>query len=198
MIQLYIIRHGKTVWNQENRLQGSTDIELLEESRDLARNAGKRYKDVDFDLIFSSPLNRAFETAVNFSEGRNISIIKDNRLKELCFGILEGKTYSEAESIFPPFSYFFSEPWKYEKPPKGESLQELYARIKDFITTEIESRFDECSSKKYVITAHGAVNAAISSYLRGQDEHSFWGNGLQKNLEASVFVYDGKIWKEQC
>ena len=60
---LYIMRHGKTDWNELRKLQGRTDIELNEEGREMARKASKEYKDVHFDVCFCSPLKRAKETA---------------------------------------------------------------------------------------------------------------------------------------
>ena len=60
---LYIIRHGKTDWNELHKLQGRTDIPLNESGRKMARDAGQRYKEINFDICFCSPLVRAMETA---------------------------------------------------------------------------------------------------------------------------------------
>ena len=64
---LYIMRHGKTDWNAVHRLQGSEDIPLNEEGRQMARDARKKYGDLRFDICYCSPLQRAQETAENFS-----------------------------------------------------------------------------------------------------------------------------------
>ena len=60
---LYIMRHGKTDWNAVHRLQGSEDIPLNEEGRQMARDARKKYGDLRFDICYCSPLQRAQETA---------------------------------------------------------------------------------------------------------------------------------------
>ena len=60
---LYILRHGKTDWNAAFKLQGRTDIELNEEGRKMAAKAAKEAECIDFDICFSSPLKRAYETA---------------------------------------------------------------------------------------------------------------------------------------
>ena len=53
---LYIMRHGKTDWNAVHRLQGSEDIPLNEEGRQMARDARKKYGDLRFDICYCSPL----------------------------------------------------------------------------------------------------------------------------------------------
>ena len=60
---LYIMRHGKTEWNELHKLQGRTDIPLNEEGRKMAEQAREKYKDVSFDICYCSPLIRARETA---------------------------------------------------------------------------------------------------------------------------------------
>ena len=63
MASLYVIRHGRTDWNEIKRIQGSTDTSINEEGRQMAREAHDRYADVHFDICFCSPMKRARETA---------------------------------------------------------------------------------------------------------------------------------------
>ena len=87
---LYIMRHGKTDWNAKHKLQGRTDIPLNEEGIQMAEQAKEKYKDVNFDICYCSPLVRAKQTAEIVLEGRNIPIVYDDRLMEMCFGVYEG------------------------------------------------------------------------------------------------------------
>ena len=75
---LYVLRHGKTDWNEKHKLQGRTDIPLNEEGRRMARAAGLEYQDVHFDVCYASPLLRAKETAELLLEGRNIPYLEDD------------------------------------------------------------------------------------------------------------------------
>ena len=81
----YILRHGRTDWNEEHRLQGEVDIPLNETGRQMAYDAAEKYKDIDFDICYCSPLKRAQETARIFLADRNpaVEIITDNRLHEM-------------------------------------------------------------------------------------------------------------------
>ena len=87
------MRHGKTDWNLKYKLQGKTDIPLNEEGIKMAREAGERYKDINFDVCYCSPLIRAKETARLLLEGRDIPVIYDDRLMEMGFGEYEGTEY---------------------------------------------------------------------------------------------------------
>ena len=60
---LYIMRHGRTDWNDMHKLQGRTDIPLNSCGREMAEKAAEEYKDVPLDICFCSPLIRAKETA---------------------------------------------------------------------------------------------------------------------------------------
>ena len=83
---LYIMRHGKTEWNKKKKLQGRTDIPLCREGIEMAEKAREEYKDVHLDICYCSPLIRARKTAEILLEGRNVPIVTDDRLKEMCFG----------------------------------------------------------------------------------------------------------------
>ncbi len=62
-MKLYIVRHGETTWNALHKVQGSADIPLAEKGIQLAARTGQALKDVPFDVCFTSPLQRARQTA---------------------------------------------------------------------------------------------------------------------------------------
>ncbi|MCQ2573232.1 MAG: histidine phosphatase family protein [Treponema sp.] len=192
-MELYLVRHGKTLWNAENRLQGRSDIELNEEGISAAQELGEKLKDIPFDMIFSSPLKRAYRTAELIRGNREIEIIKDDRLMELSFGICDGIYYKDWTAENCPYRFFFTEPDKYFPPEKGESLKECCDRTKGFIQNVIEP-LAEKQIQRVMIVAHGALNASIMCYLEKRDQKHFWGNGLQKNCEERIFSFNGSIW----
>ena len=88
-MKIYLLRHGRTLWNEAGRLQGRTDIPLSEDGRAAARAAGRALSDIAFDAAFSSPLRRARETAELILAGRGVAVQTDARLVELSFGAAE-------------------------------------------------------------------------------------------------------------
>ena len=125
---LYIMRHGRTVWNMEHKLQGKTDVPLSEAGRPVVEQAAAAYRDTHIDVCYCSPLIRAVETAEIVLRGREIPIITDVRLEEMGFGICEGTTDFQDNPDNPIYP-LFAAPETYRIPVEGgESLEDLYAR----------------------------------------------------------------------
>ena len=78
---LYIMRHGRTDWNERQKLQGRTDIPLNDEGRRMAEKAREEIRDIPLDFCYCSPLLRAYETARIVLAGRDIPVIRDGRLR---------------------------------------------------------------------------------------------------------------------
>lgn len=174
---LYIIRHGKTKWNDLQKLQGRTDIPLNEEGRLMAKKAALEYKDIHFDICFSSPLVRAKETAEILLEGRNVPIETDDRLMEMGFGEFEGCTgYFTDEDL--PINVFFKTPEKYTEAIGGaETLPELFQRTGEFIKEKVEPLLKE--NKDVLIVGHGAMNSAIVCRIKDIPIKDFWSAGIE-------------------
>ena len=188
-MEIYIIRHGETVWNAKKLLQGSTDIELNEYGRALAGETGENLENVHFDKIYSSPLIRAYETACLIRGHRNIPIIRDERIRELCFGIHEGHNFKKLlEDESDPFHYFFEHPELYRAPEQGETLEHICERGADFMKEVIEPQAKEL--ERVMIVAHGAMNKALMCHVKQHGIADFWSGGLQKNCNVIIVRYD--------
>ena len=168
---LYIIRHGKTDWNEEFRLQGRTDIPLNEDGRSMAREAAKKYSGIHFDVCYCSPLSRARETASILLENRNVPIITDSRLLEMCFGEFEG---TKDCFLHPEWAIyrFFKDTENYVAEKGAESLEELFSRTGDFLNTVVKKDLED--GKDVLIVGHGAMNNSIISRVRGIPVKDFW------------------------
>ena len=103
-MKIYFVRHGKTQWNQERRLQGMTgDSPLLPEALVEIAALGDYLADLKFDAIFSSPSKRAIDTAMILSERNHQprEINKRTELFEWRLGIFEGMLIDEAVAKDP-------------------------------------------------------------------------------------------------
>lgn len=176
---LYVMRHGKTDWNAQYRLQGRTDVPLNDEGRDMARKAAEKYKDVPFDVCFASPLKRARETAEIFLAGRDVPIIYDDRLREMSFGIYEGTDHVYEKPDCPMYT-MFKDPINYVAQGGAESFEALFARTGEFLKEVAEPLVKE--GKNVLIVGHGAMNTSIINRYRNIPLQNFW-DTLCKNCE---------------
>lgn len=193
-MELYVIRHGTTDWNAEARFQGSMDIELNSNGRELAGKLGERMDAIHFDLIFSSPLIRAYETACLIRGHRNIQIIRDKALTELSFGEKEGVPFKEWVNSDEPSKYFFSDPLKYIPPNGGETFESAIERTRKFVQEVLEPIYKKQPEARIMLVAHGALLAAMMCYLDNHGIENFWGKGLKGNCEETVYNFDGNKW----
>ena len=142
----------------------------------MAENAGKEYRDIHFDVCYCSPLVRARETAELVLKNRNIPIITDERLMEMCFGIYEGieNSFSIPDC---PVNVIFKSPEKYVTPVEGaESFEELYSRTGEFLEEVIKPLLDQ--GKDILIVGHGAMNSSIVCQVRNIPIEKFWSAGI--------------------
>lgn len=187
-MEIYIVRHGQTLWNKVKRFQGSADIELSEEGRELARESGRNLLETHFDKVFSSPLCRARETARLFCGGRDIEIIVDERLRELNFGSYEGQLYDDlVNNDALTFKYFFSQPELYVPDESGETIEHLIERAGEFMREVVEPLENTC--ERIMIVAHGALNKALMCYIKKLQKKDLWSGGLQKNCNVIIVNY---------
>lgn len=174
---LYIMRHGKTDWNELHKLQGRTDIPLNSDGRLMAEKAREEYSGVHFDVCYCSPLKRAHETAEIVLRGRNIPIIADDRLVEMSFGVCEGKEncFNDPDS---PISRLFLEPEKYTTPVEGgESFDQLFARTGEFLEQVAKPLVNQ--GKDVLIVGHGAMDSSIVCQIRNIPIAQFWSAGIE-------------------
>lgn len=91
MLTFYIVRHGQTLFNKKDRVQGFCDSPLTNQGILQAKALYYGLKDVDFIHAYTSISERAYDTAYNIIQDRAIPLSIDKRLKEYNFGELEGE-----------------------------------------------------------------------------------------------------------
>ena len=99
--RIVLIRHGETAWNAERRLQGHLDIDLNEEGQRQARALAAALANEHFDVLVSSDLARASQTAKALGDLTGLPLYIDGRLRERCYGAVEGLRHADIEARFP-------------------------------------------------------------------------------------------------
>jgi probable phosphoglycerate mutase len=172
------IRHGATEWNKLGRLQGQNDIPLSGEGREQAHLLAERLKKEHWDLIVSSDLCRARETAEIIAEKMpNVPVILDKRLRERTHGRLDGTTLEERIAVW-------GENW-HCLDHGMETDDELYARGIACVN-DLEAAH---SGKNILVVSHGAFIAVM---LRRMLERM--PEGLLQNTSVSVIEKGNTGW----
>lgn len=180
-------RHGQTDYNVERRFQGQSDIPLNTLGRTQAAQAASYLSTLQPELIVSSDLSRAADTAEELASLLNIGVTHDERLRETAFGQWEGHTRDELNASWPEEL----EQWLSGadmNPPGGESRSESGRRVASAITDVI----DGSEAQTIAIVAHGAVLRAAAELLLGMD-----GSGrlaVLGNCGHGEFGFTGTNW----
>lgn len=102
-MQIVLLRHGETNWNLQGRCQGATDLELNETGIQQAREIATYLSKERIDVVYSSNLKRAVQTANAIGQSHDLEVIPDSDFRELNHGILEGMTFPEIRASYPDF-----------------------------------------------------------------------------------------------
>lgn len=190
--KLFLFRHGQTDWNLERRCQGHTDIPLNAKGINQARELAKKLEGHPLEVVYSSDLSRALETAELALEGRDIPIVPTERLRETHMGEAEGLTVEEAirrfgEATWNSFRANNKEALKLGF-PGGETRGEALTRLRGL--------FDELVYKTDyqtigLSTHGGALRSLIHSFLEEGAEPIAIPNCVV--YELSVQMKDGLV-----
>lgn len=154
---LYLLRHGETDWNIEQRCQGFSDTPLNATGRRQAEAGARYFSSVKIEAIYSSTLDRAYETARAIARYHDASVQTTDALRELNQGEFEGLRLTElAEKHGDFLGRWFQEPVDL-KLPGGESLREMQTRA----WSALEEIVDRHPDGNVVVVAHNLCNLSL-------------------------------------
>ncbi|MFK7807747.1 MAG: histidine phosphatase family protein [Saprospiraceae bacterium] len=177
----YFIRHGQTEYNNKGIVQGSgIDSELNEHGLKQAHAFYRSYKEIPFQLLIASGLQRTRQTIQPFAR-QGIPILRDSTINEMHWGIYEGK--SASVDMKDAYQHMVTS-WKagnYEvRAEGGESMVELSTRLNGFI-----ERLKRKPQEKVLICSHGRTLRCMIALLRngnleGMEDNKHTNTGLYK------------------
>ncbi|MCM3721161.1 histidine phosphatase family protein [Solibacillus isronensis] len=192
MLNIYLTRHGETQWNIENRLQGSKNSQLTDKGIEHAIMLGNRLRNIDFSAIYTSPLERALQTANYIKSDKDVPIYTIENLKEMNFGDWEGKTKDEIEAVDNyknEYHNFWHIPQMYNhKPHYGEGLITFKRRVEEVLSKVISSNSDG----NILIVTHAVVIKAILSFTMDISTDKMWDPPFIHGTSLTIFQWDGE------
>ena len=189
-MEIILVRHCETDWNKENRCQGISDLSLNQAGLKQAENLRSYFNNLDIDLIFSSTLKRAIETANVINSDKNIPIELIDELREMDQGDFEGIPFHTLREKYPvELNEWRKNPEKF-RIPNGETLGEVKNRMIKFMKNIVETHRED---KTIIIVSH---NLALSSFLCSISEKNLV-NFTEFTVESgsiSIIDYSNKIF----
>lgn len=192
MKTVFLIRHGQTDSSLKNKLCGRTDEPLnsngIHEVKRLITFLRIKNKP---DIIITSPLIRAKQTAEIIADNYNITPIESKELREIDFGEWEGLTFNEIKNKQPDeFIKWMKHPDKFT-PTNGESIIDLNKRINNFMNKVVDN--SEKNSTIYLITHGGPIRSALINTLKILPS-SYWNIKISHG-SVTCLEYDDNIVK---
>ena len=157
--RLEMWRHGETDYNATGRMQGHLDAVLTDVGRNQARFAVPALARFSPEIVVTSDLRRAMDTATTFTETTGVPLKVDKRLRETNLGLWQGMTSAEVDEQWPGSRQVWqTDPtWT---PPGGESRLEVAARA-----AEVVADLDESTDATAILCAHGGLITALTGHL---------------------------------
>jgi len=163
LTKLYLIRHGQSEWNELKKIQGQTNTNLTKHGKDQAKMLANMLIDENIDVIYTSDLNRAKDTAKTISEKINKPLIYSEFLREIKFGIWEGLTISEIEDRYKDQYLIWNKSPDELILDNAETLQILKDRVMNWINPILL----ENKEKNIAIVSHGTTLKVLMLSLLG-------------------------------
>ena len=203
MKNILLIRHGQSEWNKLNLFTGFKNIELSEQGIEEANKAGQNFKNLDikFNIVFTSELKRAQETAKiilqnldqwNFlnNEGKIISNIN---LNERDYGDLTGLNKKETAEKFGEEQVHKWRRGYSDQPPNGESLEDVVRRVTKYFEEVIKPAIQSNENDNILIAAHGNSLRALLIVMNIDEPNNINSVELSNGVPIHVILKDNKF-----
>lgn len=156
---LYVVRHGETEKNKYGLIQGQTECDLSKNGIEKAKELIPIVRNLKIDVVISSPLKRAYDTASIITEGK-YPINIDDRLIERNWGLCEGASIDDVDTV-KCWNFFLN------TGDNGiEKVQDLLKRVSEFLE-DIKNKYPD---KNVLVASHSAILRAIHYCLHNIPE----------------------------
>lgn len=187
-VHITFVRHGTTTYNEEDRVQGSSDIPLSKKGIEDIQHI---HLNNIYDAYYHSPLSRSRETLLGIMKKNGMyshTILESPLITERGYGIFEGLTKREIQETYPLY-----EEWLINENVKHctiETIENVILRIREFI-----SKINSYHFKNILAVTHSGFLYALYKYitdtplhLKPQDMHVSFPNGYAIGLNIYVYV----------
>ncbi len=189
--KLYLVRHGQSQANLEHRYAGHTDIPLSNLGVAQAEATGEYMKDIPLDVILSSDLQRAWQTALPIARNHDLPVLPDPDFRELYGGRWEKITVAEMEEQYTEARRIWREDWVNAVCPEGESVRQLFVRAKKLLQ-KIAQKYPD---RSVCVTTHAALTRCLTQAAAGLEAESVNDIPFPANASVTEAVCEDGVWR---
>jgi broad specificity phosphatase PhoE len=186
MVEIILARHGETAWNTAQIFRGRVDVPLSDAGLDQAERLGEYLSGEKIDVIYSSPLSRAVQTAGPIARYQELDVNTIDNIIDIDYGEWQGIPSAEVKEKYPELYQDWLDTPEQVRMPAGESLEDVRRRALPFL----EDAVMRCGEGRIVLVSHRVVNKVLICALLRLDNSSFWNIKLD-TAGISRFVFDG-------
>ncbi len=187
--KVYLVRHAEATGNTDETFQGHTDCDISPKGEEQLKALSERFKDVEYDIIYSSPLIRTMKTAEAVNHYHNAEIIKNSDIIEINGGVFEGRKWAELPILFPKsYDLWINKLHAFEV-ENGESMIEVLNRMKKAISEIVSLN----KGKTIVVVSHGCALKNYLCYAKGLPHEELEQIGWSDNTAVSMLEFDENL-----
>ena len=189
-MKITITRHSKTLWNKEKRLQGCKDSPLSQDGIENILALKEHIKNNHYDIVYSSPIKRALDTAHLLFD--DTQIITDERIREMNFGPLEGQKIDEIPKAYQKaYHDLWCHPELSNGIPGGETYDEIEARVKSFLNDVVKESYENV----FIVTHGFCFTILMASILQlKREDYTKVNSPVVDGCSETIINYqDGKF-----
>jgi probable phosphoglycerate mutase len=151
--RILLVRHGQTAWNAGSRIQGHTDIELDPTGHWQAERLALALADEELDVLYSSDLARARQTAAPLAARKGLQLRIDPGLRERGFGEFEGLSFQQIEQRWPEQAAA----WRRRDPDFGARGGEVLRDFRERVVAVVTRLAHAHRGQSIALVTHGGV-----------------------------------------
>lgn len=191
-MELHLIRHGQTNWNEERRSQGQSESVLTELGVQQAKTLGEKISDIEFDEIYCSSSVRTRQTAEHAFAGQpelHQNIVYLDSFREIFLGPWEGVLYDDIEKEDPEsYQHFWQQPHLF-----AVEGAETFLEMQNRAVLQIQEIGKAQLGKKIAVVSHGALIKSVLCHAQNRPIEELWAPPAMHNCAHSIVQYSDDL-----
>lgn len=188
--RLILVRHAEAEGNFKRIFHGWSDGEITEKGHIQAAKVAERMKGMNIDILYSSSMKRALQTAGYISEVKNLPIIRADKLKEINGGDWEGEMWDDLPRKWPDEYHTWENAPHLHKMPNGETMAEFQRRLID----EIKYIIVINPGKNICIVTHGTAIKALLCFFKSVELEEMYNIKWCDNTGVTIVDYENEVF----